>query len=232
MFLSAVIPAYLERENLKELTPRLIKTLDGLGLEYEILYAIEGDDGSREFLDNLSHPRIRYLYNPKRLGITKSLLVGFANVLPRADLILTMDADLNHQPEEIPNLMKCLHEKNADSTIGSRYIRGGRVLGMPAWKLLLSRAMNIFINVFSGIKTADKTSGFRIYKKDALKHIAGNIRAKNFEFFPESILVAHKAGFTFAETPINFIFRVHGESKMGKAQTILGYLKMFWRKLI
>ena len=231
MFLSAVIPAYLERENLKELTPRLITTLDGLGLEYEILYAIEGNDGSREFLDNLNHPQIRYLYNPERLGITKSLLMGFAHVLPRADLILTMDADINHQPEEIPNLLKCLREKNADIAIGSRYIKGGRVHGMPAWKLFLSRTMNILINVFSGIKTADKTSGFRIYKKEAAKHIAENIRAKNFEFFPESIILAHKAGFTLAETPITFINRVRGESKMGKAQTIFGYFKMFWRKL-
>lgn len=231
MFISTVIPAYFERENLKELTPRLLQAHDQLGLDYEILFVIEGNDGSREFLDNLNHSRIRYLYYPERLGISKSLLLGFSRVLPRADLILTMDADLNHQPEEIPNLLKRLTEKNADITIGSRYIKGGQVHGMPAWKLFLSRVMNILINIFSGIKVADKTSGFRIYKKAAVKHIVENIRAKNFEFFPESILLTHKAGFTFAETPITFINRVRGESKMAKTQTIFGYLKMFWRKI-
>lgn len=231
MFISTVIPAYFERENLKELTPRLIAAHDKLGHDYEILYTIEGDDGSREFLDSLNHPRIRYLYYPERLGIAKSLLLGFSHVLPRADLILTMDADLNHQPEEIPNLLKCLEEKDADITIGSRYIKGGRVHGMPAWKLFLSHLMNIIINVFSGIKVADKTSGFRIYKKAAAKYISENIRAKNFEFLPESILISHQGGFTFAETPITFIFRTRGESKMHKAQTIYGYLKMFWRKI-
>ena len=204
--------------------------LGNLNLEYEILYVIEGNDGSRELLDNLNNPQVRYLYHLERLGPAKASLLGFANVLPKADLIMTMDADLNHQPEEIPNLLKCFIETNTDIAIGSRYIKGGRVYGMPSWKLLLSRWMNIIINVFSGIKVADKTSGFRIYKNAAAKHITENIRAKNFEFYPEAILISHKAGFTFAETPITFINRIRGESKMAKTQTIFGYLKMFWRK--
>lgn len=231
MFISTVIPAYFEKENLKKLTPRLLETHSRLGFNYEILFVVEGNDGSREFLDSLNHPKVRYLYYPERLGVAKSLLLGFSQVLPRSDLILTMDADLNHQPEEIQNLLKCLREKNADITIGSRYIKGGKVHGMPAWKLFLSRVMNVIINIFSGIKVADKTSGFRIYKKAAAKHIVENIRSKNFEFFPESILLTHKAGFTFAETPITFINRVHGKSKMAKTQTIFGYLKMFLRKI-
>ena len=220
MFISVVIPAYLERENLEELTGRLLKVLSGLDFEYEILYVIEGDDGSREFLDSLRNTRVRYIYNEERLGAATSSVLGFNDALGRADFILTMDADLNHQPEEIPNLIICLKEKNTDIAIGSRYIRGGKIIGMPAWKLFLSRVTNIIINVISGIKVADKTSGFRIYKKAAAKHIAENIRAKNFEFFPESILLAHQAGFTFAETPITFINRVRGESKMAKTQTI------------
>lgn len=231
MFLSVVIPAYYERENLEELTGRLLKVLGGLNFEYEILYVIDGDDGSREFLDNLQNPQVHYIYSPERLGIAKAFLIGFSEVFSRADLILTMDADLNHQPEEIPNLLKCLKEKNVDITIGSRYIKGGKITGMPTWKLLLSRWMNIIINVLSGIRVADKTSGFRIYKKAAAKYISENIRAENFEFLPESILIAHQGGFTFTETPITFIFRIHGQSKMDKTQTIFGYLKMFWRKI-
>ena len=209
----------------------MVKVLDNIDFEYEILYVIEGDDGSRELLDGLNNPRVRYLYNSERLGAAKASLLGFANVLHRADLIMTMDADLNHQPEEIPNLLKCFIETNSDITIGSRYIKGGQVYGMPAWKLLLSRWMNVIINIFSGIKVPDKTSGFRIYKNLVAKHVAKNIRAKNFEFYPEAILVAHKAGFTFAETPITFINRVRGISKMNKTQTVFGYLKMFLRKL-
>jgi len=232
MFLAVVIPAYFERENLDELTKRLLKTLSNLNFDCEILYVIEGDDGSAEFLDGLNDPRVKYIYNHERLGSAKSSILGFSKVIPYADLILTMDADLNHQPEEIPNLLKCLKEKSADVTIGSRYIKDGKIFGVPAWKRFLSRWMNIFINVLSGIKVADKTSGFRIYKKSAVKFIIENNRAKNFEFYPETILQLHKAGFTFAETPINFIDRVRGVSKMSKTRTIFGYLKMFWRKII
>ena len=92
MFISVVIPAYLERENLGDLTKRLLAVLGGLGFNFEVLYVIEGSDGSREFLDNLNDSRVRYIFNPKRLGIAKSLLLGFSRVLPRTDLILTMDA--------------------------------------------------------------------------------------------------------------------------------------------
>ncbi len=231
MFISAVIPAYNERENLSELTLRLTKAMDGTGIPYEILYVIQGNDGSKELLDSLNNPKVRYLYFPDPIGVSRAFLAGFKEVADKSDLILTMDADLNHQPEEIPNLLKKYQEKNSDITIGSRYIPGGVVLNAPLWKKFLSRTMNRIINYFSGIKIADKTSGYRIYKKSVVKCIIENIKATNFEFYPETILIAHKFGFTFSETPITFKFRVRGESKMYKIQTILGYLKMFWRKL-
>lgn len=231
MFLSAVIPAYNERENLKELTERLIKSLDESGLSYEILYVIQGADGARELLDNLHMPKVRYLYYPDPIGVSRAFLEGFREAIKKSDLILTMDADLNHQPEEIPRLLKKYKEVGADITIGSRYIKGGIVIGAPLWKGFLSRVMNRIINIFSGIKVADKTSGYRIYKKGAINCILNNIKATNFEFYPESILIAYKFGLTFSETPITFKFRVRGESKMYKLQTMKGYLKMFWRKL-
>jgi dolichol-phosphate mannosyltransferase len=231
MFISAVIPAYFEKENLGELTRRLISALDDSRMDYEILYVIQGNDGSKEFLDNLKNPKVKYLYYPEPLGVSRAFLEGFQAVINRADLVLTMDADLNHQPEEIAGLLAKLKEKDADITIGSRYIAGGKVIGMPLWKKLSSRWMNKIINLFSGIKVADKTSGFRIYKKKAVQLVIDNLKAENFEFYPEVILLASKNGLTFAETPITFKFRVRGESKMYKLQTMAGYLKMFWRKL-
>lgn len=209
----------------------MVGALDNSGMDYEILYVIQGDDGSKELLDGLKNPKVKYLYDPQPMGVSRAFLEGFRAVIDRADLVLTMDADLNHQPEEIAGLLQCLKEKGADITIGSRYIAGGKIIGMPIWKKLLSRWMNKLIKLFSGIKVADKTSGFRIYKKKAIQLVIDNLKAENFEFYPEVILLASKNGLTFAETPITFKFRVRGESKMYKLQTVAGYLKMFWRKL-
>lgn len=231
MKISVMIPAYLEQENLKELTERLIIELEKIDPDFEISYVIQGDDGSKELIDSMNDKRVKYLYFPKPLGVAGAFLAGFRDVVDRADFIITMDADLNHQPEEIKNLWCCLKEKNADITIGSRYIKGGKVIGAPLWKSFASRVMNKIINIISGISVADKTSGFRIYKPEAIRYILKNIKAENFEFYPEVIIVANKAGFSFAEIPITFKFRVKGDSKMYKVQTIVGYTKMFLNRL-
>jgi glycosyltransferase involved in cell wall biosynthesis len=231
MKISAVIPAYLEKENLGELTSRLLTELEKIDNSFEILYVIQGDDGSNELLSQIGDSRVRFLYFPKPLGVAKAFLIGFADVVNKSDYIITMDADLNHQPEEIKNLWSKRSETDADIVIGSRFIRGGKIIGSPLWKNMASRTMNKLINMFSGISVADKTSGFRIYKPKVIKCILENLKAENFEFYPEVILIANKFGFSFAETPITFIFRKRGESKMYKLQTIIGYIKMFLNKI-
>lgn len=231
MFASLVIPAYNERENLGELTVRLKEILKEIGIDYEIIYVIQGNDGSKELIDNLNDKDISYIYYEKPIGVSKAFIEGFKKVNDKAEIVVTMDADLNHQPEEFPSLLNKLRETNADIIIGSRYIKGGKMINMPLWKNILSRAMNKIINIFSGTSVQDKTSGYRIYKKAVIKKIIGEIKAQNFEFYPEVIILAHKAKFTFAETPITFIFRVHGKSKMKKIDTMFRYVKMFWRKI-
>lgn len=231
MKISVVIAAYHEKDNLAELTERLLSEVGKITPDFEILYVIQGDDGSKELLEKIGG-KVRFIYFSKPLGVAKAFLTGFADVVDKSEYIITMDSDLNHQPEEIKNLWKCLEEDNADITIGSRYIHGGKIVGMPLWKNITSRAMNKIINIFSGISVEDKTSGFRIYKPKVLKCVLENLTAENFEFYPEVILVANKFGFTFAETPITFIFRVKGESKMYKIETIAGYLKMFFNNVI
>ncbi len=232
MKISAVIPAYFERENLEELTERLVRELGKITPDFEILYVIQGNDGSKEFLDGLKDTRVRFLYFQDPLGVAGAFLAGFRDVVNKSEFIITMDADLNHQPEEIIRLWNTQKENDSDITIGSRYINGGKIIGMPVWKNVASKLMNKIINLFSGISVADKTSGFRIYKPEVIRRVLENVKATNFEFYPEVILVANKFGFKFAEAPITFIFRTRGESKMYKMQTIAGYIKMFISKFI
>jgi len=232
MKISVVIPAYFEKDNIGELTKRLLIEVEKIYKDFNILYIIQGDDGSKEILSNFDDPRVNFLYFQKPLGVAKAFITGFKEVVLKSDYIITMDSDLNHQPEEIKGLWNKMLETHADIVIGSRFIKGGKIIGMPLWKNIASRTMNKMINIFSGISVADKTSGFRIYKPKVIQCVLDNLKAENFEFYPEVILIANKFGFKFAEAPITFKFRVKGESKMYKWQTIKGYLKMFSNKII
>ena len=184
MKLSVVIAAYNERENVVPLTERLVRTLDGLGADWELLYVVEGTDGTREALDALARdvPRIKVLYGAEPSGLGAAFRRGFAAVRAGTDLVLTMDADLNHQPEEIPLLLSTLETSGADIVVGSRFVHGSSVTGIPLWKRALSTSMNATMRFLWGLRTRDKTSGFRVYRAHALRTLA--FRNDNFAFLP------------------------------------------------
>ena len=225
--IASVVAAYNERENIEALARRLDRTLGSLkGFEYELVFVVEGGDGTREILENLGAdlPRIRVLYQERPGGLGNALRRGFAAVLGSADFIVTMDADLNHQPEEIPRLLEASRDRRADILVGSRFIPGARVDGTPLWKLCLSRALNVIMRVAFGLKVKDKTSGFRIYRASALQSL--HWVNENFAALPEILIRAGRAGLRVEEAPIHFIYRREGTSKMHFWTTVLSYLTL------
>ncbi|MEO8055928.1 MAG: glycosyltransferase [Acidobacteriota bacterium] len=226
MKLSVVIAAYNERENVVPLTERLVRALDGLGADWELVYVVEGTDGTREALDAIARavPRVRVLYRAEPAGLGAAFRRGFAAVRPDADLVLTMDADLNHQPEEIPALVSALEVSGADIVVGSRFVAGSSVTGIPLWKRALSTSMNAAMRFLWGLKTRDKTSGFRVYRAPALRSLA--FRNDNFAFLPEMLIDATRRGYFILEAPIRFTVRVHGVSKMHILTTSRSYLSL------
>lgn len=226
MKLSVVIAAYNERENVVPLTERLVRTLDGLGADWELLYVVEGTDGTREQLDAITRdaPRVKVLYRAEPSGLGAAFRRGFAAVRPDADLVITMDADLNHQPEEIPALLAALESSGADIVVGSRFVHGSSVTGIPLWKRALSTSMNAAMRFLWGLKTRDKTSGFRVYRARALRSLA--FRNDNFAFLPEMLIDASRRGYSIVEAPIRFTVRVHGVSKMHILTTSRSYLSL------
>ncbi|MEO8054193.1 MAG: glycosyltransferase [Acidobacteriota bacterium] len=226
MKLSVVIAAYNERENVVPLTERLVRTLDGLGADWELLYVVEGTDGTREVLDAIAggNRRVKVLYREKPAGLGAAFRRGFAAVRADADFVVTMDADLNHQPEEIPALLAAREAAGADIVVGSRFVHGSSVSGIPLWKEALSASMNATMRVLWGLKTRDKTSGFRVYRTEALRSLS--FRNDNFAFLPEMLIDANHRGFSIVEAPIRFTVRVHGVSKMHIARTSRSYLSL------
>lgn len=233
MRIVAVIAAWNERENIETLTRRLHQTLRTIpGASFEILYVIEGEDGTLAIVETLQRELgdIRVLYEASPRGLGAAFRRGFAAVDPDADLVVTMDADLNHQPEEIPRLIAALEARSADLVIGSRVVPGSTVTGTPAWKRTLSGALNTIMHALFGGTVRDKTSGFRIYRAGVLRKIYHH--QNDFSFLPEIAIRAHQAGYRIVEEPIHFIYRREGQSKLKFLPTSLSYLSLlrtWWR---
>jgi dolichol-phosphate mannosyltransferase len=232
MKLAVVIAAYDERDNIAPLTRRLFSTLaemsaEGGGQEHEVIFVVEGRDGTREALEELRRelPGIHLLYQPEPSGLGAAFRRGFAAVSPQADFVVTLDADLNHQPEEIPRLVASLAGSGDDILVGSRWVAGASVRGTPLWKLALSRVVGFLMTHLFGLSVQDKTSGFRVYRRAALAALP--FEHDNFAFLPEILVLARRAGLATREEPIAFVHRVHGHSKMGLLTTSTSYLSLF-----
>jgi dolichol-phosphate mannosyltransferase len=191
---------------------------------------IEGTDGTRLIVERLARefPNIRILYREKPTGLGNAFRRGFAAVAESSELVVTMDADLNHQPEEIPRLLRAAQDRDADILVGSRFTTGGKSEGTPKWKLLLSATLNIGMRVMFGLRVRDKTSGFRVYRAETIRSLS--FTSENFAFLPELLLMANARRMRIVEEPIHFIFRKEGRSKMLIGKTALSYLSLLSRR--
>lgn len=225
--LAVVIAAYDEERTVEELTRRLHRVLSALpDCRWEVLYVIEGRDRTLEIVTSLAEELggIRILYEEEPRGLGDAFRRGFAALPADTDLVVTLDADLNHQPEEIPCLLDALRRRGCDVLVGSRFLAESRVEGAPVWKRLLSGVTNVLMRWVFGVKVRDKTSGFRVYRGEVVRDVG--FRNDHFAFLPELLIRARKAGFTIAEEPIHFIFRREGRSKMRLGTTSLSYLSL------
>ena len=229
MKVAVVIAAYDEAGNIGSLTDRLVQTLDSLPYaSWKLIYVIEGTDGTVEIARRYARQRteIEVFYGEQPSGLGRAFRRGFDAVPADTDFVVTMDADLNHQPEEIPRLLTCLRENNADIVVGSRRIEESSEHGTPAWKRAISQLGNRCIHLFMGLRVADLTSGFRIYRTQALRQIA--FQSPGFAFLPEILIIGASHGLKIVEAPICFVFRTSGESKLRIGQTGIGYLRLFY----
>jgi len=229
---SVVIAAWDERRNAEPLTRRLTAVLDGLGEPWEVVFVVEGTDGTRDVLEGLARERheLRVLYQSEPQGLGAAFRRGFAAAAPDADVVVTMDADLNHQPEEIPRLLDAFRARACDVLVGSRFTPGGTVDRMPRWKAALSRTLNPVMRRLFRLPVRDLTSGYRLYRGEALRGLS--FSSNNFAFLPELLMEASARGLRIAEEPIRFTYRVHGRSKMRLWKTSRSYLGLFLRRLV
>jgi dolichol-phosphate mannosyltransferase len=129
-----------------------------------------------------------------------------------------MDADGSHRPEDLPRMLAALEEQNADLVIGSRYVKGGKIVNWPLFRLLLSRCGNIYIHVVMGMKVRDVTAGYRIFRRSTLEAIGlETVESGGYIFQTDLTRRVNNLGMKIVEVPITFVEREIGVSKMNKS---------------
>ena len=220
--LLVVVPTYNERDNLEPLLTRLHAALP----EVDVLVVDDGSpDGTGELADKLAadDPRIRVLHRPGKAGLGAAYLAGFATALAGAHrVVVEMDADGSHAPEDLPALLAALSGDDggagADVVLGSRYVPGGRVVNWPAYRNWISRGGNLYSRLALGVGVKDITGGYRVFRREVLETLPlDSVESQGYCFQVDLAWRAHKSGCRLVEVPITFAERERGVSKMSSS---------------
>jgi dolichol-phosphate mannosyltransferase len=211
-----IIPTYNEVENVRLITERVRRAVPSV----DVLIADDNSpDGTGQVADELAagDERVHVLHRPGKQGLGAAYVAGFGLARERGyDAVVEMDADGSHAPEELPRLLDALRE--ADAVIGSRWVRGGKVVNWPVHRLLLSRGGNLYTRLALGIPYRDATGGYRAYRMPLLEKIdIGSVLSQGYCFQVDLTRRAHGEGFRVVEVPITFAERERGASKMSSA---------------
>ena len=211
-----VTPTYNERETIVEVARRLF---EACGERVDLLVIDDGSpDGTSQIVAKLAFEdsRIHLETRPAKLGLGTAYVMGFKWAIARGyDAVVEMDADLSHNPADVPRLLDALLE--ADLVIGSRYVTGGGVSNWGRGRRLLSATGNLYARLWLGFSVKDSTAGFRAYRTSALaKQNLDTILSEGYAFQIEMTRRFHKAGLRIREIPITFVERVRGNSKMSR----------------
>ena len=209
----AIIPTYNERENIE----RLITEILALPLDTKILVVDDNSpDGTGEVVDQMmkKYRRIEVIHRKGKAGRGSACLEGFKKALKKeVDYIVVMDADFSNDPKKLPKLVEMVEKY--DVVIGSRYLRGSRIVNWGIKRTLLSRLANFYVRRVLRIPISDYTDGYRCYKKKALAQLDFNlIHTTGYIVLSETAYQLYKKGCSFGEVPIVFINRRRGESKL------------------
>lgn len=209
-----VLPTYNEAENLTEVLRRIRAAAPDAGV---LVVDDASPDGTGALAENLAEELggIRVLHRDAKHGLGTAYRAGFAQVLGEgAEVVVSMDADLSHDPAVLPALFAAVAD-GAEMAIGSRYVPGGAVVNWPAHRRLLSRWGNRYTAWALGLEVRDCTSGFRVYRADALRAIeVGTTTAEGYAFLTELARRMAAGGHRVVEVPITFVDRTRGRSKM------------------
>ncbi len=209
------LPTYNELENLEPM-------LRALGDKDVRVLVIDDNspDGTGRLADRLAQELdyVDVLHRERKEGLGPAYLAGFRRALSDgAELVLEMDCDFSHDPNDVPRLLAAV-EQGADLALGSRYVPGGGVRNWGLIRRVISAGGSLYARVLLGVKVRDLTGGFKCYRRAALEAIdLDGVASKGYAFQIETTYRVLRAGFKVVEVPITFADREVGGSKMSRA---------------
>jgi len=208
------LPTYNERENLEP----MLRALGDKGVRVLVIDDTS-PDGTGEIADGLARELdyVDVLHRERKEGLGPAYLAGFRRALADgADLVLEMDCDFSHSPDDVPRLLAAAEE--ADLVLGSRYVPGGSIGNRGLVRRFVSAGGSFYARVLLGSRVRDLTGGFKCYRRQVLETIdLEAIESKGYAFQIETTYRATRAGFRVVEVPIHFVDREEGGSKMSRA---------------
>ncbi|MDX6217311.1 MAG: dolichol-phosphate mannosyltransferase [Frankiales bacterium] len=219
-----IVPTYNESENLELIAARLHAAVPTAHL---LVVDDNSPDGTGKLADELAavHDWAHVLHRSGKQGLGAAYVAGFGWAREHGyDVVVEMDADGSHAPEQLPRLLAAL--ENADLVLGSRWVEGGEVVNWPKSRELLSRGGNLWTRLALGLPLKDATGGYRAYRRPLLDTVlAGDVASQGYCFQVDLAWQFWRAGHRVVEVPISFVERERGESKMSRAIVV----EALWR---
>ena len=209
------LPTYNEVENLE----RMLRALGDKDVRVLVIDD-NSPDGTGRLADRLAQELdyVDVLHRDRKEGLGPAYLSGFRRALSDgAELVLEMDCDFSHDPNDVPRLLAAV-EQGADLALGSRYVPGGGVRNWGLMRRVISAGGSLYARVLLGVEVQDLTGGFKCYRRAALEAIdLDGVESKGYAFQIETTYRVLRAGFKVVEVPITFADREVGGSKMSRA---------------
>jgi len=229
-----IIPTYNEIENIRLITEAILKE----DTSFEILVVDDGSpDGTADEVKKLmseNENRIHIIERSGKLGLGTAYIRGFKYGLEHGyDYIFEMDADFSHPVSSLKEMLRTCSADDTGVVVGSRYVKGGDISNWSTYRLMLSYGASIYVRLITGMRVKDPTAGFVCYKREVLEAMnLEMIKFIGYAFQIEMKYYATQLGFKIKETPITFIDRELGTSKMDTSifkEAVIGVLKMRFR---
>jgi dolichol-phosphate mannosyltransferase len=219
-----VVPTYNEAENLEPVVARMRAAVP----EADLLVVDDGSpDGTGEIADRLASadPSVHVLHRTRKAGLGAAYIAGFRWALADGyDVIVEMDSDGSHAPEELPRLLTAL--RDADLVIGSRWVPGGQIRNWPLYRQIISIGGSTYARVLLRFPVRDSTSGYRAFRRQVLEELKlDEVASQGYCFQIDLAWKTWRSGFRVREVPITFTEREVGRSKMSRAIVI----EALWR---
>jgi dolichol-phosphate mannosyltransferase len=222
-----IVPTYNEKDNLEIIAGRLFTAVPEAHL---LVVDDRSPDGTGEIADRMAavDPRVHVLHRSEKNGLGGAYIAGFGWAKENGyDVVVEMDADGSHQPEQLPRLLAAL--EHADLVLGSRWVPGGAVVNWPRSRELLSRGGSAYARTMLRLPVQDATGGYRAYRREVLDSLPlSTVASQGYCFQIDLAWQSWKQGWEVVEVPITFVERERGESKMNRSIVLEAVWRVAW----